>query len=337
MRYHYIGMCFREAATITATLILVSVMIAGTAQTAVAADSNCAESLPALTGGTQHCQSQGSGNLSNSWSWNIWMSGSGGCITTYNKECAFKATWNGSSGDFLARTGYQWNSTKTHSQIGTLTADYSFTKTGTGGGYSYIGIYGWTKNPLIEFYIVDDWYTKPNPGGSNMGKFTVDGDEYTVYKHQQVNQPSIIGNTTFDQFFSVRKTARQCGHISLSEHFKEWEKLGMKLGNMYEARILVEAGGGSGSIDFRQASLDINKVVSVLPEPASGRHETSISNLKGSGVLSLISLKGTVLKSVRQDGSKQAIIPTGNLAKGVYFMQFKGEGKAPVTRSLIVK
>ena len=68
-------------------------------------------------------------------------------------------------------------------------------------------------------------------------------------------QPSIHGTTTFPQFFSVRQAARQCGHISITEHFKEWASSGMTLGKMYEAKILVEAGGGSGSIDFTSATV----------------------------------------------------------------------------------
>ncbi len=206
-----------------------------------------------LSGGTSHCSSNASGNMSGGYSWTIWSSGGGGCIITYNEGCAFKATWN-NSGDFLARAGLGWNSTQTYDQMGTISADYAFTKTGTGGGYSYIGIYGWSKSPLLEYYIVDDWYSKPNPG-SKVGTITVDDATYTVYKSTRVNQPSIEGTSTFDQFFSVRQTARQCGHISISKHFEEWSKLGLKLGKMYEARILVEAGGGSGSLDFTKATL----------------------------------------------------------------------------------
>jgi len=78
-----------------------------------------------------------------------------------------------------------------------------------------------------------------------------------VYQHTQVNQPDISGGkSTFPQFFSVRQSARQCGHISISEHFKQWAKLGLTLGKMEEARILVEVGGGlTGSIDFTTATL----------------------------------------------------------------------------------
>ena len=210
---------------------------------------------PALSGGTQHCSSNGSGTA-NGFTWTIWSSGSGGCMTTYNTGAAFKATWN-NSGDFLAREGFQWDETKTYDQLGTISADYSYSKTGSGGGYSYIGIYGWSNNPLVEYYIVDDWYGSgpPTGGGTKKGSFTIDGSEYDVYQHTQTNQPSIHGTATFPQFFSVRKTARQCGHISISEHFKEWGTLGMTLGKMYEAKLLLEVGGGQGSIDYSAATM----------------------------------------------------------------------------------
>jgi len=214
---------------------------------------NC--SGPALTGGTQHCSSNAQGTV-NGVGWSIWSSGSGGCMTTYGAGAAFKATWN-NSGDFLARMGFQWDETKTYDQYGTISADYAYTKSGTGGGYSFIGIYGWSNNPLVEFYIVDDWFGNrpPTGGGTLKGTFTVDGETYNVYTHTQTSQPSIHGTATFPQFFSIRQTARQCGHISVTEHFKQWASYGMNLGKMYEAKLLVEAGGGTGSIDYTSASM----------------------------------------------------------------------------------
>jgi hypothetical protein len=214
---------------------------------------NC--SGPTLSGGMQHCSSSASGTVG-SYTWTIWSSGGGGCLTPYGVGAAYKATWN-NAGDFLARVGLQWNETMTYDQYGTISADFAYTKSGSGGGYSYIGIYGWSNNPLVEYYIVDDWYGSgpPNGGGVHKGSFTVDGATYDIYTHTQNNQPSIHGTQTFPQFFSVRKTARQCGHISISEHFKQWSSLGMNLGKMYEAKILVEVGGGNGSIDFTAASV----------------------------------------------------------------------------------
>jgi hypothetical protein len=231
---------------------------AGTAGagTAGAPPADC-PSTP-LTGGTQHCSSNASGNVGSGYSYTIWSSGSGGCVTPYGVGAAFKATWN-SSGDFLARVGLALGSSKTYDQLGALTADFAETKTGTAGGYSYVGIYGWSVSPLVEYYIIDDWYgSRPNPG-TKVGTVDLDGGSYDILTHTQTNQPAITGgNATFPQFWSLRKTARQCGHISITEHFKAWTKAGMVLGKMEEAKVLVEVGGGTGSIDFTKATLVAN-------------------------------------------------------------------------------
>jgi len=209
---------------------------------------------PALTGGTQACTVNANGNIDGQ-NWFMWYSGSNGCITTY-PDGGFKATWN-NSGDFLARSGLLFDKTKTFDQYGAIGADLAFTKTGTGGSYSFIGIYGWSLNPLVEYYIVENSFqngvTTPY-GTTQKGQFTVDGATYRVYTGSKQNQPAITGgNANFQQFFSVRQTPRTCGHVSISEHFKAWAGMGMTLGKMEEAKILVEAGGGSGSINFTTA------------------------------------------------------------------------------------
>ena len=97
--------------------------------------------------------------------------------------------------------------------------------------------------------------TYPTPYGTTQkGQFTVDGATYKIYTDTKTNQPSILGNNaTFQQIYSVRQTPRTCGHVSISEHFKQWASMGLNLGKMYEARVLVEAGGGSGSATFTRA------------------------------------------------------------------------------------
>ncbi len=207
-------------------------------------------------GGTQHCSSNASGTVGNQ-QWTVWSSGGGGCLTTYGSSAAFSASWN-NSGDFLARVGLAMGSSKTPDQYTDISADFAQKKSGSGGGYSAIGVYGWSVSPLVEFYVEEDSYNNLAApyGGTKKGTFTIDGEgTYDVYEHQQVNQPSIQGNATFEQFYSVRQGARTCGHISLSKHFAQWKTFGMTLGKMEEAKILVEAGGGSGSIDFPTASV----------------------------------------------------------------------------------
>jgi hypothetical protein len=182
-------------------------------------------------------------------------------MTVHGVAANFSATWSNVE-DFLARVGLGFDQTRTHAQLGTISADFAETKTGN-GGLTYIGIYGWTVNPLREYYILDDWGdTKPAGFASDgtprtaVGTITVDGATYDVWKYTRTNKPAITGdNMTFDQYFSIRQTARQCGHISISEHFSKWEGLGLQLGNLYEAKLLVEAQNNSGSIKFTTATV----------------------------------------------------------------------------------
>jgi len=184
---------------------------------------------------------------------------------------AFRAEWNNPN-DFLGRIGYYWGNGGPFTQYKNIYADFNYTRSdrSTAGNYSYIGIYGWSRNPnaakeeekLIEYYIVEDWFgnqsqddTTPmgtgTTGGSVVGSYTLDGATYSVVKNVRVNKPSIDGDKTFTQFFSIRQTLRKTGTISVTEHFKKWDGLDMKLGtNMYECKFLVEAGGGTGWLEF---------------------------------------------------------------------------------------
>lgn len=209
------------------------------------------------TGGTTIMTSNKTGKAAGL-DWSLWSNGSGGSITTFDVP-AFSAAWN-NSGDFLARLGLQWNATKTYDQYGTITAQFAYKKTGTGGGYSYIGMYGWSVSPCVEWYIVDDSYNKMpvNPGSTtNKGTVELDGGKYTLYTRPTTGTggSKCSGTSSWTQFYSVRQTARQCGTISVSEHFKAWEAAGMALGKMDQAQILVEVGGGTGTIDFTVANV----------------------------------------------------------------------------------
>ncbi|HKO47067.1 MAG TPA: glycoside hydrolase family 11 protein, partial [Polyangiaceae bacterium] len=195
--------------------------------------------------------------------WTIWsnMPSKPGSITTYDTP-AFTGTWN-DSGDFLARIGLQWNGTKTHQELGTIAAQFSVKKNGTAGDYSFIGIYGWSLSPCVEFYIVDQSY-KPmpfNPGmTTKMGPDTmIDGGLYIFYKRTTngTGGSKCGSQATWDQYYSIRKTGRDCGHISVSEHFKAWEANGLPLGKIDQAQILLEVGGGVGSADFNVANVTL--------------------------------------------------------------------------------
>jgi endo-1,4-beta-xylanase len=222
----------------------------GVSTASTATSDPCTAGAP-LTGGTQHCNENNSGSYG-SYTWQLWSNTTTGCLTTYTNG-AFSANWN-SSGDLLARVGLRFDDTKTYQELGTFSADFAETRTGTAAAYSYIGAYGWSVEPTVEFYIIEDSFnTLPlNPGGILLGTVATDAGIYDVYKGQ------VTGTTIIYQFFSVRRTSRHCGHISISDHFSKWTNLGMQLGKLHEVNILVEAGGGTGSIDFTTVSVVVN-------------------------------------------------------------------------------
>lgn len=221
-----------------------------------AAPLDCNATMP--TNGTKHTGNSqgGKDNLS----WQLWANNaSNGSITTFSTP-AFEADWN-NAGDFLARIGYEWgNSGKAYDTYGTITADFAYKKTGTAGGYSYIGIYGWSTNPCVEWYIVDDSYNgmPVNPGNtSNKGTVKIDGGDYILYTRNTTGTGGTRCNgvSNWAQYYSIRKTARQCGTISITQHFDAWKAASMPLGNLLEAKILVEVGGGQGSVQFPVANV----------------------------------------------------------------------------------
>jgi hypothetical protein len=184
-------------------------------------------------------------------------------MTTFGSTPAFSAAFGPSSNDFLARIGMSWgNSGKAVSALGTVTADFVETKTASSKpGYSYVGIYGWSVNPCIEWYIVDDSYgTMPvNPGsGTSKGTASIDGGTYNLLLRPTTGTG---GNrcgssvTQWNQYYSIRTKARTCGQISISQHFAAWNAQGMTLGSVLEASILVEAGGGTGTVSFPVANV----------------------------------------------------------------------------------
>ena len=67
-----------------------------------------------------------------------------------------------------------------------------------------MSLYGWSTNPLVEYYVIEDDQGGSPPGWYLHGQVTSDGGTYNIYEHQQVNQPSIQGTRTFEQYLAIR-------------------------------------------------------------------------------------------------------------------------------------
>jgi endo-1,4-beta-xylanase len=74
-----------------------------------------------------------------------------------------------------------------------------------------------------------------------------DGATYTIWENQRVNEPSIEGTSTFNQYISVRQSPRTSGTVTLENHFQAWANLGLNLGSFSYQVIAVEGWGGTGA------------------------------------------------------------------------------------------
>ncbi|WP_127534406.1 glycoside hydrolase family 11 protein [Paenibacillus kobensis] len=179
---------------------------------------------------------------------------SGNTSMTLNGGGNFSATWSNIN-NALFRKGKKFNETQTHQQIGNISVNYSANYSPNGN--SYLCIYGWSVDPLVEYYIVDSWGSWRPPGSSSKGTVTIDGGTYDIYETTRTNQPSIKGTATFKQYWSVRTSKRTSGTISVTDHFNAWASKGMNLGKMYEVSLTVEGYQSSGSASITSNTITI--------------------------------------------------------------------------------
>lgn len=172
--------------------------------------------------------------------YSFWNQGGGLVKMTLGDGGNYSVAWSNCS-NFTCGKGWQVGSDRT----------VSFSGSFDGGSNGYLALYGWTKNELIEYYVVENYGAWTPPGGTPLGSFESDGGTYNIYKTQRVNQPSIVGTATFYQYWSVRTTKRTSGTITFSNHIKAWGQYGMKLGTVWDYQIMESEGyQSSGSANI---------------------------------------------------------------------------------------
>ncbi len=270
--------------------------------------------------------------------WN--QNAQGTACMTLGSGALFSGEWSDIQ-NYLARRGLGYNQTQQHQEIGTFYSTYTCSyNPSSASGNSYLAIYGWTVDPLIEYYIIEDWRNwipSMDANATKKGSVEVNGSIYDIYENTRVNQPSIIGTTTFQQYFSIRRSKRDSGTINISDHFNKWESLGMDMGKMYEVSFVVEGYQSSGTFDFTDLDVfvssdpikisdksDVSSPVSIYTAPDSGSFFVRLNESVKNANIKVYDISGKVIFS--QGNVNSSPLQVSGLKTGIYLVKVATNG-----------
>ncbi|KAH6908671.1 xylanase [Coprinopsis sp. MPI-PUGE-AT-0042] len=154
-----------------------------------------------------------------------WTSETGNNATYTNEDAGtYSVQWSTMAGKLSGGKG--WSPGKRGKVI-------NYNGTYQVNGNSDLGVYGWTRKPLVEYYIIESFgYLNPAAGALRVGNTTCLNDgvstRYEIYQITRSNQPSIDGTQTFKQFWSC--------------HFGAWKDLGLEIGEELVYQLFATEG-----------------------------------------------------------------------------------------------
>ena len=206
-----------------------------------------AAATSALMPGTAHAATTITSNstgTNNGYFYSFWEQASGATMTL-GSGSNYSLTWNTASQNVVAGTGWNPGSSQTVSYSGSWNCN----------GNCYLSLYGWTTNPLVEYYIVDNYGDyNPSTGANKLGSVNSDGSTYDLYETTRTNEPSIQGTATFNQYWAIRESKRTGGTITTANIFNAWKSIGLNLGTPNYQILATEGYQSSGSSNITVTS-----------------------------------------------------------------------------------
>lgn len=170
----------------------------------------------------------------NGWFWSLYREG-GSASITHGSGGNFAISYSNVT-DVVGGKGWSTGASRTIGyNVGALS-----------GSYNFVGIYGWTTNPLIEYYVAEKGSIT---GGTSFGTVSSDGHTYSCYKSQRVNAPSIIGTATFWQYKDTWGGAPTASNqkVTMANHINNWRNRGGQGFGTHNYQILALEAWGNRS------------------------------------------------------------------------------------------